>query len=260
MAAANFDFCYAATLAWERGKVDDPRDPGGRTADGVTQATYNAFRASKGLPRRDVYTIDPAEKHTIYQDRYWRVARGDRLPSGVDLAVYDIAVNSGPARAWSWLRECWTDDPRETVRRITLRRQSFLHGLGTFQVFGRGWMNRIADIYAKSMRLAAAAPSVSPAADARPTGGVNAELTGLAEEHADRAMDSHKAATGTLGASGAGLLAHIHTFTHAIPWWAYVGLAAAALLLAAYFYHNHLMHVAKVRALQNEILAHEMEK
>ena len=45
----NYDICLKATLRYEGGKVDNPKDPGGRTAYGVTQNTYNAWRAKHGL-------------------------------------------------------------------------------------------------------------------------------------------------------------------------------------------------------------------
>ena len=42
MTAENFQACLAFTLKYEGGKSNDPRDPGGRTMEGVTQATYDA--------------------------------------------------------------------------------------------------------------------------------------------------------------------------------------------------------------------------
>jgi lysozyme family protein len=45
---ANFQPSLAFTLGFERGKVDHPKDPGGRTNRGITQRTYDAHRDSKG--------------------------------------------------------------------------------------------------------------------------------------------------------------------------------------------------------------------
>jgi lysozyme family protein len=99
MTAENFQACVAFTLKYEGGKSDDPRDPGGRTMEGVTQATYDAYQIKKELGRRDVYTMGAAERDEIYRHEYWDLVNGDGLRAGEDLCVFDFAVNSGVARA-----------------------------------------------------------------------------------------------------------------------------------------------------------------
>ena len=63
----NYDAALKATLRYEGGKVDDPRDPGGRTAYGVTQNTYNAWRAKHGLSQKDVFQIAESGVAAIYK-------------------------------------------------------------------------------------------------------------------------------------------------------------------------------------------------
>lgn len=95
----NFAAVQPWVLAYEGGFVNDPRDPGGATNRGVTQRTYDAFRRRSGLPARSVRLLEAVERDAIYRGQYWDVVRGDDLPAGIDAAVYDYAVNSGPARA-----------------------------------------------------------------------------------------------------------------------------------------------------------------
>ena len=156
----NYDAALKATLRYEGGKVDDPRDPGGRTAFGVTQNTYNAWRTKHGLSQKDVFQIADSEVAAIYRQEYWDKIRGDDLPDGLDFAVFDFAVNSGVSRASKYLQSMVgvTQDgvigPKTVAAakaylgvRLTDMRLGFLKGLPTWGTFGRGWANRINDVY-----------------------------------------------------------------------------------------------------------------
>lgn len=95
----NYKIVQPWVLAYEGGYVDHPKDPGGATMEGVTQRTYDADRRRHGLGVRPVRQMEPRERDAIYKTQYWDAVRGDDLPSGIDAAVYDYAVNSGPSRA-----------------------------------------------------------------------------------------------------------------------------------------------------------------
>jgi lysozyme family protein len=87
MTAENFQACRAFTLKYEGGRSNDLHDPGGRTMEGVTQATYDAYRVKKALGRRDVFTMGAAERDEIYRKEYWDLINGDGLRAGEDLCV-----------------------------------------------------------------------------------------------------------------------------------------------------------------------------
>lgn len=94
----------AFTLKWEGGKVDDPQDPGGRTAYGVTQKTYNEYLKSKGLGAKDVWNISDEEKYEIYSKGYWVAAGCDKLEDHrLAISVFDFAVNGGVSRSLKYL-------------------------------------------------------------------------------------------------------------------------------------------------------------
>ena len=95
----NFRTSLTATLKYEGQYSRHPKDPGGATMRGVTQATYDAWRKRHGHMPQDVRKITTAELEAIYKRDYWDRCKCDDLPSGVDLAVFDCAVNSGPVRA-----------------------------------------------------------------------------------------------------------------------------------------------------------------
>lgn len=110
MTAANFERARELTGVSEGGWSDRPlsQDPGGPTMKGVTLKTYTAWRLSKGLPKPskdDLRNITDAEVSAIFREGYWTPARCDDLPAGLDYAVFDCAINSGPGRAVRVLQE-----------------------------------------------------------------------------------------------------------------------------------------------------------
>lgn len=162
----NFPTVQQWVLVHEGGFVNHPEDPGGATNFGVTQATYDAWRDRQGLRRRSVQQIGEAEVEAIYRLQYWDVVRGDDLPSGLDYAVYDFAVNSGPRRAVQFLQRIvgvkedgWIGemtlaaikafgDPVDLIERLCADRMAFLRRLRHWPTFGRGWTRRVVGYHA----------------------------------------------------------------------------------------------------------------
>lgn len=101
----NFPASLKEVLRHEGGYSDHAQDAGGKTMRGVTQATYDGFRRLKGLVPRAVRYLTDAEHTEIYKVMYWDKVCGDQLPKGIDFAVFDAAVNSGPGRAEKWLQQ-----------------------------------------------------------------------------------------------------------------------------------------------------------
>lgn len=100
-----FEKALEIVLELEGGYSNHPKDPGGATNFGVTQATLNAYRAQLGLPLIDVKIVKPEEVKEIFRRMYWEPVRGDSLSPGLGLAVFDTAVHSGPGRAVRMLQE-----------------------------------------------------------------------------------------------------------------------------------------------------------
>ena len=158
-------------LAHEGGYSNHPEDPGGATNKGITQAVYDGFRTSSGEPVRSVRSITQAEVAAIYDQQYWDRANCDRLPAGLDYAVFDYAVNSGVSRAAKDLqRELGVKadgviglgtiaaaegvDSQRVITGLCDRRLRFLRSLRTFGTFGRGWTSRVDGVRAAALELA----------------------------------------------------------------------------------------------------------
>ena len=171
MTAGNFDRCLELVLKHEGGFVNHPRDPGGATNQGVTQAVYDAFRRKRSLATQTVRRILPAEVRAIYRAQYWDAVRGDDLPAGVDYCAFDFAVNSGVSRSAKFLQRAAgvTDDGRvgpatvaavrgrdagDLVSDVCTARLAFLRRLPHWPTFGKGWQRRVDDVRAFAMSMA----------------------------------------------------------------------------------------------------------
>lgn len=144
---SDFDRALAFVLTWEGGKVDDPVDKGGRTNRGVTQRTYDGWRAEQGLAHRDVWLMEDDELHAIYSGTYWWPAKA--LPWPLSLVVFDTAVLFGTGRATEWLVAVdWQEAPAvaQAWAVLCLRRERHRAAVAkdkTQARFLNGWMNRL---------------------------------------------------------------------------------------------------------------------
>ena len=101
---SNFEDCLARVLASEGGFVNHPKDPGGMTNLGCTKATWEEY-VGHSVSEADMRALKPDDVAPLYKRKYWDRASCDLLPSGLDYAVFDAAINSGPGRAVKWLQE-----------------------------------------------------------------------------------------------------------------------------------------------------------
>ena len=86
----NFDDSFTRLLGHEGQFVDDPRDKGGATCWGVTEAVarVNGYAgAMRDLPQ------DAAKE--IYRARYWDSVRADELPDSVRVFPTGVGMNRG---------------------------------------------------------------------------------------------------------------------------------------------------------------------
>ena len=175
-----FSICLAETLDQEGGYSNDPHDPGGPTMRGVIQTEYDAWRERQHLPKQSVRLITDAEFRAIYRANYWDIVQADKLPAGLDLEVFDFAVNSGPPRAVRCLQGCLglvqdghmgaitidaanRADLRELIPAYMRARLKFWRALATYWRFGRGWEKRGREIQAAALAMEAGshAPAVA---------------------------------------------------------------------------------------------------
>jgi lysozyme family protein len=171
----NFDRCFVELLKHEGGYSNHPQDKGGRTNLGVTQRVYEDW-VGHPVTEKIMRGLTPQHVRALYKAKYWDVVKGDDLPAGVDLCVFDFAVNAGPNRAARYLQLMVGASADGRVGPNTLRqlqqyvaahklphavnryqdlREAYYRKLKTFPTFGRGWLRRNAEVRQVALRMAA---------------------------------------------------------------------------------------------------------
>jgi len=191
MAKGNFLACHTTTAKWEGGWSDHDADPGGATMFGITIATLSRWRG-RDVTKAEVKALTRAEAENIYKGWYWDKVRADDLPAGIDLVVYDYAVNSGPGRAIKHLQRVLgvAEDgiigqmtlaavraatPEQIINKLCDQRMAFLKGLPTWSTFGNGWTRRVSDVRTHALamvmddRMAANPPTPTPKPQTSPS-------------------------------------------------------------------------------------------
>jgi len=166
----NWENCFAMVLKHEGGFVNHPKDPGGMTNLGVTRANWERY-LNRDVTEAEMRALTPETVKPFYKTQYWDKIKGDQLPSGVDYAAYDLAVNSGTGRAAKYLQEIagvtadgmigpksleaiQSCNATEVADAICDMRLDFLKKLSTFETFGNGWTDRVVKVRAKSVSMA----------------------------------------------------------------------------------------------------------
>ena len=193
---SNFEAALSATLKHEGGWADNPKDPGGATMKGVTLATFRRL-VKPDATKADLRAINAEQVAVVYRKGFWSQIMADELPAGVDFALFDYAVNSGPSRAVKamqalvgakadgvvgpkTLKAVDETDEADLIMELCAQRLAFVKRLKTWPTFGRGWEKRIAAVRALALEMAQQQPSApsdeptqpeteTPASDA-PTG------------------------------------------------------------------------------------------
>lgn len=167
----NFQACLKLLLKHEGGFVNNPKDPGGMTNLGVTQRVWEQW-VGHAVDEKEMRALTPALVATMYKQKYWDKVSGDMLPSGVDHAVFDFAVNSGPGRAAKTLQtllgvkqdgdiglktldKVVSLDSSKLIADYNAARLEFLKALPTWGTFGKGWDTRVASVSSEATNLTA---------------------------------------------------------------------------------------------------------
>ena len=168
---SNFEKCLEKLLIHEGGYVHHSQDPGGMTNLGVTARVWEEW-VGHPVDEKQMRALTPQDVAPLYKKKYWDACRADDLVSGLDYCVFDVAVNSGPGRAIKFLQSCVgvtadggfgpatlaavkkaEEDPKTLIELYCAKRLEFLQSLKTFDVFGKGWSRRVAEVKDESLKM-----------------------------------------------------------------------------------------------------------
>jgi lysozyme family protein len=176
----NFKRSLSLVLAHEGGWADNSKDPGGATMKGVTLTNFRKF-VKPNATKDDLRKITDAQLATVYRRFYWDEIAGSQLPDGIDFAVFDYAVNSGPSRAAKALQKVVgvaqdgkigpatltaikAMDEVTVIQALCDERLAFmkrakgsagaLKGKLLWPTFGKGWSKRVANVRVDALVMA----------------------------------------------------------------------------------------------------------
>ena len=169
----SFEASLALLLATEGGYADNPHDNGGCTNLGVTKRAWATFtkRPMAEVGEDEMRALTPEKVAPLYRAMFWDVCLCDSLPEGLDYAVFDFAVNSGPHRAVVTLQQAAGTRADGRMGPLTLHvidaitsnsllhdyadaRKAWLKTLSDYAYYGHGWNARVNAVLEKALAMA----------------------------------------------------------------------------------------------------------
>jgi lysozyme family protein len=149
-----FERAVEFILAKEGGHVNDPQDPGGATAYGISQRAY---------PDLDIASLTRDQAISIYHTHVWDRLKIEMMPDRLRLPFFDCAINQGPGFATLTLQRIAKVTPDGIIGYVTLaalvtrdieqiRREYILKRMEAYKVarnwphFGAGWATRLLEV------------------------------------------------------------------------------------------------------------------
>lgn len=137
---------------------------------GITIGVYKDY-LGRNVTKEELRNISDSHLRDIYKTRYWDKARCGEWAPGVDLCVFDLAVNAGPGRAVKLLQRCVGAEQDGMVGPKTIAfvnavpskamivcfsdtRRAFYKSLKAFETFGRGWLRRTDECEQEAIKMA----------------------------------------------------------------------------------------------------------
>ena len=156
-----FQTAVSFVLKSEGGYSNDPKDPGGATARGITWKYNKNWLTAHGYTLETFRNLTRDDAIACYYDNYWIPSGSDGL-TDADLAYIhlDAAVQHSVTKAKRFLNNLplnpknydFTDGKNKQIAfflfgKYLVQRLRYYPTLSNFSDAGGGWMNRMADVF-----------------------------------------------------------------------------------------------------------------
>lgn len=149
-----FDEAFEILIGHEGGYSNNLRDKGGETKYGISKASY---------PNVNIKELTLEDAKEIYLRDYWNKCHLNSVPEGLRFDMFDMAVNSGTMTSVKILQRAvgviddgifglrtaaavnsFNTTTDELRMRFNAYRLMYYTNLSDFDVFGKGWVRRVA--------------------------------------------------------------------------------------------------------------------
>ena len=158
----NFDKSFALVMKSEGGYVNNPKDPGGETNMGVIKAAWSTW-LKRHIEDGEMAKLQIEDVKPFYKALYWDKTYCNQLPKGLDYMMFDASVNMGVGQSIRLLQKslgCVADGVigsntmklinqskvNDMIDKYSAQKEMFYRSLANFSVFGKGWLNRVAQV------------------------------------------------------------------------------------------------------------------
>lgn len=161
----NFDTVFERVIGHEAGYTDNPKDPGNWTGGKVNSGELKGTKygiAANTYPDLDIKNLTKDQAKAIYYEDWWLALGMDRFSAAMQFQMFDAAFNHGMRNATKIFQRAVgvvddgiignktmaaaaSMDVNDKLMRFLACRIRFYTSLSTFDTFGRGWSNRVAN-------------------------------------------------------------------------------------------------------------------
>lgn len=138
-----FKIALEFTLRYEGGYSLDPDDLGGETNFGISKRAY---------PQLDIKALTKQAASDIYRRDFWEKCHCDIYELDLAMALFDTAVNCGPARAIEWAADC--RGKVEVLLFLRMLHYAKIDAFGNNKKYISGWLDRVAALYNEGKKYA----------------------------------------------------------------------------------------------------------
>ena len=161
----NYDDAFARVIGHEGKFQADYHDRGNWTSGVIGQGNLKGTKygiSAMSYPNLDIRNLTLEQAKDIYYRDFWKRVHGEELHDAIAYQLFDAAINHGIGNAIRMLQRAVdvADDGRvgpltlgavrktdvnDVLMKFNAQRIRFFTRISTFNRYGRGWMNRVAD-------------------------------------------------------------------------------------------------------------------